>query len=110
MIDMEEALEIRALELTPLEQLADNCPRCFGPILEPLDPHEAHYHVCLDGNLQHRRHEAASIETGTVVNNYPNIFVPQTSVNEWANRVKCGGNHAEDVRSLQMEQNSFVEF
>lgn len=97
LIEIEKELEVRALALTPLQMLSDNCPRCFGPLLRSTKPSEPDYIVCVDGNLQHRRHEAASVEDHAKDLALPSMFVPQELVNLWANRTNHSGSQAEDV-------------
>ncbi|KAH9818794.1 hypothetical protein DFH28DRAFT_887751 [Melampsora americana] len=55
-----EVLEVRGLQLTPLEQLAANCPRCFGPPGASSIQKGPQYVVCVDGNFQQRRQESAT--------------------------------------------------
>lgn len=55
--------EIAILQLLTLDQLASNCPRCFGPpVDDTADVDEPHIILCIDGNFQHKRHQAASSE------------------------------------------------
>ncbi|KAH9823106.1 hypothetical protein DFH28DRAFT_823459, partial [Melampsora americana] len=54
MLQKEKDLALCALSLTPLDQLAMNCPRCFGPLQPNEDPDECDYRFCADGNFQHR--------------------------------------------------------
>ncbi|KAH9818426.1 hypothetical protein DFH28DRAFT_888280, partial [Melampsora americana] len=85
MLRMEDELSIRALELNRLEQLAKNCPRCFGPLHEyeneELD--EPHYMVCVDGNFQHRRHKAASSEYEEKKVALPSLFIDPEKIAKW---------------------------
>ncbi|EGG07021.1 uncharacterized protein MELLADRAFT_85893 [Melampsora larici-populina 98AG31] len=60
MIRLEEEMVTKALHLTPIDQLASNCPPCFGPVVPGKRAEEPNYIICLDGNFQHRRHMAAS--------------------------------------------------
>ncbi|KAH9824279.1 hypothetical protein DFH28DRAFT_880053 [Melampsora americana] len=54
-LKMIEELEARALNLTPLERLASNCPRCFGPAGAHGIQKGPQYVVCVDGNFQQRQ-------------------------------------------------------
>ncbi|KAH9822578.1 hypothetical protein DFH28DRAFT_1078758 [Melampsora americana] len=57
---MVEQLENRSLNLTPLQQLSSNCPRCFGPAGSSGINKGPQYIVCVDRNFQQRRHEKAT--------------------------------------------------
>lgn len=81
---MESKLEIIALRLTALEQLASNCPRCFGPMSNYDRNEESDYIVCIDGNFQHRRHEAASTEDPPDPRDIPSTFLSDYWVSKWA--------------------------
>lgn len=70
---MNELKNIEVLRLSPLDVLRCTCPACFGPGVSPLPNGEPDHIVCLDGNFQHRRHEAASVETGPIT--HPPTFV-----------------------------------
>lgn len=79
--------EFSALQMDSAAQLATNCPRCFGPSVslgQDASFEEPDVIVCLDGNFQHRRHQAASVPiTGrTLVN--PELFIRQSSVEAMA--------------------------
>ncbi|KAH9810997.1 hypothetical protein DFH28DRAFT_1085190 [Melampsora americana] len=50
----------KSLKLTSLQQLAANCPCCFGPWVEGKREAKPDFIVCMDGNFQHCRHKAAS--------------------------------------------------
>lgn len=103
MLDMEAKLEIKALRLTALEQLTNNCPRCFGP-MTPFDRNnEADYIVCIDGNFQHRRHEAASTEDPPDPSEIPTIFLPERWVSEWAQRAGRHQGRSDAVSSLSSQ-------
>lgn len=80
----EEAAE-KSLQLTVKDKLAGICPQCFGPGVGPLPPGEADHVVCLDGNFQHRRHLAASIERGPVIS--PQIFIGPEALEEVRGRL-----------------------
>ncbi|EGF97999.1 uncharacterized protein MELLADRAFT_84103 [Melampsora larici-populina 98AG31] len=60
MLRLEAELKKKALKLTSLQQLAANCPCCFGPRVEGKREAKPDFIVCMDGNFQHRRHKAAS--------------------------------------------------
>ncbi|KAH9809789.1 hypothetical protein DFH28DRAFT_904049 [Melampsora americana] len=47
-----EELETRSLSLSPMEKLAANCPRCFGPAGTFGIQKGPQYIVCVDGNFQ----------------------------------------------------------
>ncbi|KAH9809608.1 hypothetical protein DFH28DRAFT_904507 [Melampsora americana] len=80
-------LTIFALDLTALDQLAMNCPRCFGPLQANEHEDESDYHVCTDGNFQHRRHLAASCEYEEKGMETPPLFLDDKKVEEWKLRV-----------------------
>lgn len=68
-------LEMQKLGLTELDKLASNCPRCFGPPVGSTRPDEPDIIACLDGNFQHKRHEAASVPITDYHPPNPEIFV-----------------------------------
>jgi hypothetical protein len=68
----EEATE-KSLQLSVKDKLGAICPRCFGPGVGPLPPGEPNHIVCLEGNFQHQRHLAASIERGEIIS--PSLFL-----------------------------------
>ncbi|KAH9809639.1 hypothetical protein DFH28DRAFT_1133000 [Melampsora americana] len=80
-------LTICALELTTLDQLAMNCPRCFGPLQANEPEDESDYHVCTNGNFQHHRHLAASCEYEENEMETPPLFLDDKKVEEWKLRV-----------------------
>ncbi|KAH9822318.1 hypothetical protein DFH28DRAFT_856777, partial [Melampsora americana] len=87
MLNLEEQLKDKALKLTRREQLASNCPRCFGPTVKGKRESEPNAIVCFDGNFQHRRHTAASAgwrETQKI----PSLFLPQEDIDRWKDLVK----------------------
>lgn len=88
MIRLEEELATRALRLSPLDELASNCPPCFGPKVPGKRETEPDVIVCLDGNFQHRRHQAASAawrgESGVV----PSLFISPRLVKIWEQRMR----------------------
>ncbi|KAH9813458.1 hypothetical protein DFH28DRAFT_896569 [Melampsora americana] len=87
MLRLEDKLSIKSLKMTPLEQLAKNCPRCFGPLqdyaIDNNDQDEAHYVVCVDGNFQHRRHKAASQEYKENEIMIPSLFIDPKKIVDW---------------------------
>ncbi|EGF97133.1 uncharacterized protein MELLADRAFT_87766 [Melampsora larici-populina 98AG31] len=94
MLSMTEKVMDAALNLTPLDKVASNCPRCFGPplLLEAaqLEPDVV---VCMDGNFQHRRHIAAGTKAARKTTQMPPLFLPDDQVNQMCARL---AGHAED--------------
>lgn len=78
MLIMTDEAASKALWLTDVEELALKCPQCFGPGVEPLPEGEPCHCVCIDGNFQHRRHLAASLELGGIIT--PAMFIPPEEV------------------------------
>lgn len=64
-----------------------NCPRCFGPLQANEHEDECDYHLCTDGNFQHRRHLAASREYDEIPMETPPLFLDDKKVEEWKVRV-----------------------
>ncbi|KAH9814006.1 hypothetical protein DFH28DRAFT_850244, partial [Melampsora americana] len=64
MLRLEDELSIKAFQLAALEQLAKNCPRCFGPLQkdEQEELNGPHYIVCVDRNCQHHQYKASRQE------------------------------------------------
>lgn len=91
MLRMRDELEIKALELSKMEQLASNCPRCFGPVAprEDIKPdtdertEKPNIIACFDGNFQQRQHLAASKEYSEIEIRYPSLFLDPKFVNQW---------------------------
>lgn len=92
MISHEKQLRIDALKLTPMEQLADNCPRCFGPPVTGKLDGEPDFVVSLDGNFQHQRHLASSTERPNSSVQHPPIFIVPEELAVWKA-------HLEDLRA-----------
>lgn len=92
LVRYEKGLRIDALRLTPVEQLADNCPRCFGPYVQGKNPEEPDCVVCLDGNFQHQRHAASSVEPSSSALQYPPHFMEPEELGVWKD-------HLESLRS-----------
>lgn len=90
-IRFEKKLRIEALRLSPIEQLADVCPRCFGPTVSGKSLDEPDCIISLDGNFQHQRHEASSAEDPATLR-YPPIFIEPEELTVWKT-------HLEDLRS-----------
>ncbi|KAH9809097.1 hypothetical protein DFH28DRAFT_1086914 [Melampsora americana] len=83
MLSLQEQMTTQALRLSPEDILASTCPPCFGPEVPGKRPSEPNAVVCLDGNFQHRRHQAASAmwrgESGVV----PTLFLSPEEVKHW---------------------------
>lgn len=80
---LETELSDRALRLTDLKKLAENCPRCFGghyPNDHSTDPDVV---VCIDGNFQHRIHLKASVEPPNLARPTPSLFLLPSRVEGW---------------------------
>ncbi|EGG00817.1 uncharacterized protein MELLADRAFT_92992 [Melampsora larici-populina 98AG31] len=94
---LQDELIERALQLNSLDNLAGNCPRCFGPLpaSDRLVGCEADYHVCLDANFQQRRHESASDEYEELGAILTDLFLPQKRVDEWADKLDRSPHPAE---------------
>ncbi|KAH9822566.1 hypothetical protein DFH28DRAFT_1181288 [Melampsora americana] len=78
MVVMSEDASSRSLNLTIKDELAGICPQCFGPGVSKLPLGEPDHIICMDGNFQHRRHLAASIENGGIIS--PSLFLPPEDV------------------------------
>ncbi|EFP94121.2 uncharacterized protein PGTG_20181, partial [Puccinia graminis f. sp. tritici CRL 75-36-700-3] len=59
--------------------MADICPPCYGPQVPGTRADEPNYIVCMDGNFQHRRHEAASVEVPGMLKT-PSLFIKPDQV------------------------------
>ncbi|EFP93136.2 uncharacterized protein PGTG_19152 [Puccinia graminis f. sp. tritici CRL 75-36-700-3] len=81
MLKREKELVARVMNLEPLDQLADICPKCYGPQVVGKREDEPDYILCMDGNFQHRRHLKASVEhSNNIVT--PSLFVQPCEVSE----------------------------
>lgn len=96
MIRLEEELRSAMLQLTPVEQLAENCPPCFGPSVPGKSEHEPDVIICLDGNFQHQRNLSASKESSSIAINYPPLFLHPTQLEIWKQKIEyLHGNRAQ---------------
>ncbi|KAH9808126.1 hypothetical protein DFH28DRAFT_910754 [Melampsora americana] len=86
MLNLKEQVKVKALRLTRREQLASNCPCCFGPTVKGKRSSEPNAIVCFDGNFQHRRHIAASA-VWREAPKVPSLFLPQEDVDRWKDLV-----------------------
>ncbi|EGG02341.1 uncharacterized protein MELLADRAFT_91437 [Melampsora larici-populina 98AG31] len=87
MIRLEDRLATRALQLSPIEELASNFPSCFGPTVPGARDDEPNHYICLDANFQQRRHLSASAswrgETGVL----PSLFISPAEVSVWKEKM-----------------------
>lgn len=83
MLRLQEKLITQALRLSPEDILATICPACFGPEVLGKRPSEPNAVVCLDGNFQHRRHQAASALWRGECGLMPTLFLKAEEVSEW---------------------------
>lgn len=92
-------LENQKLQLSELDILAENCPKCFGPPAGVTRPEESDVTVCLDGNYQHRRHAAASVIIPGSHPPRPEIFLQASAVNKMARKwaMSTNGDHGEEL-------------
>ncbi|OAV98720.1 hypothetical protein PTTG_25626 [Puccinia triticina 1-1 BBBD Race 1] len=69
------------LQLTPTEQWASKCPRCFGPRENEVKAHqdEPTIIVALDGNFQ-QRHYAYASKDDPLETQYPKSFIPPSKI------------------------------
>ena len=100
-----ENLQSDALELTPLEDLATNCPRCFGPRLpcykenglDISNLNEPEFVVAFAGNFQHGRHQPASHELEEINVSYPSTFMEPKEIDKWKPQEEGNGTNDEPV-------------
>lgn len=67
-----------------LEQLAANCPRCFGPTTGTTVPGEPDIILALDGNFSHKRMAAASAPISGLKTETPELFMEPDRVQKMA--------------------------
>jgi hypothetical protein len=79
MLRREELLPESLLSINPIDKMADICPPCYGPQAPGTRADEPDYIVCMDGNFQHRRHEAASVEVPRMLKT-PSLFIKPDKV------------------------------
>ncbi|KAH9823851.1 hypothetical protein DFH28DRAFT_921373 [Melampsora americana] len=79
--------EMDKLQLDALGRLAANCPRCFGPPVGVTQAEEPDIIVCQDGNFQHKRHAAASVEIPGYHPEVSELFAPPAEVEDMANEL-----------------------
>lgn len=90
-LKMIEDLEARSLSLTPMQKLACNCPRCFGPSGSCGIKKGPQFIVCVDGNFQQRRHEKASQEFDKIGILNPSLFMKPEDVSRWEPQTSATG-------------------
>ncbi|EGG12580.1 uncharacterized protein MELLADRAFT_86739 [Melampsora larici-populina 98AG31] len=83
MLRLEDETASKALLLSPMDNLATNCPPCFGPKVPGKRANEPDFIVCLDGNFQHRRHEGASASWRGESGVLPLLFISPELINTW---------------------------
>ncbi|KAA1129025.1 hypothetical protein PGTUg99_024303 [Puccinia graminis f. sp. tritici] len=79
MLRREELLSESLLSMNPIDKMADICPPCYGPQVPGTRADEPNYIVCMDGNFQHRRHEAASVKVPGMLKT-PSLFIKPDEV------------------------------
>lgn len=67
-----------------LDQLAANCPRCFGPPTGSTTAGEPDIILALDGNFSHKRMTAASVPITGVNPKTPELFMDPARVQKMA--------------------------
>ncbi|EGG03615.1 uncharacterized protein MELLADRAFT_90015 [Melampsora larici-populina 98AG31] len=80
-------LENQKLALSDLGILANNCPKCFGPPVGVTRAEEPDLVICIDGNFQHRRHAAASVEIPGAQPPRPSMFLDPAAVDDMACKI-----------------------
>ncbi|KAA1109014.1 hypothetical protein PGT21_031059 [Puccinia graminis f. sp. tritici] len=81
MLKREKELVAQVMKLEPLGELADICPKCYGPQVDGKREGEPDYILCMDGNFQHQRHLKASVEHSENIET-PSLFVQPCEVSE----------------------------
>lgn len=66
------------------DQLASNCPRCFGPPSGITTVGEPDIVVCLDGNFSHKRMATASVPIPGHNPEAPELFLDPTRIQKMA--------------------------
>lgn len=90
-------IEDERLQLSELEKLAVNCPKCFGPHVGEIRPKEPEVIICLDGNFQHKRHAAASVPIPGFEPPRPEIFLDPKLVERKARHMAGTPDDADEV-------------
>lgn len=101
MLRLERELEVKVLALTQREQLADNCPRCFGPSVHGKRAGEPDFIACLDANFQQRRHLSASREYDRRVQITPSLFMRPSTVKQWQDTYASHASSVSDDRVVR---------
>ncbi|KAH9812739.1 hypothetical protein DFH28DRAFT_1129505 [Melampsora americana] len=108
-ITMVREQEIQLMQLSPLDCLAANCPRCFGPPVTGTQENEPHVIVCLDGNFQHRRHLAASVSIPGYVPKTPELFLPMEQWKKMASKIRDDDNQPGEDEELDSPKHTCSE-
>lgn len=83
--------EFELLNFTSQDELAANCPKCFGPPVPcKTYPDEPSIILCLDGNFQQSRHMAASNPIPGYNPPTPEIFLDPAVVEDMGDRMRGG--------------------
>lgn len=80
--------EFQSLNMGPAEQLAANCPPCFGPPVGVPTAGVPDMVVCIDANFQQRRHMAASTPNNHLQLASPELFLEPAKVQLMADHIR----------------------
>jgi len=101
MMTREELVSGDLMQMSPLDQIADICPKCFGPTIDEKNANEPDYILCMDGNFQHRRHIAASNELFESQGNLQ-LFISPSEVENMKSMVNEEGSEGVDASLVRM--------
>lgn len=85
LIRIQGELAIKALKLSSIQQLSQNCSWCFGLKVKGKPKAQPDIIVCMDGNFQHQHHKLASAKW---CENplQPSLFMHKDEVDQWDNK------------------------
>ncbi|EGG13009.1 uncharacterized protein MELLADRAFT_87078 [Melampsora larici-populina 98AG31] len=99
-----------ALNLSPSQLLADQCPRCFGSARGELktSPDELDFILAMDGNFQHRHHLKASTDQPTE-EDYPSLFIPPSKISIHERKVEDTASQAKGLKTACSESHTAAD-
>lgn len=91
MVNRQRDQEFEVLKMEVSDQLAANCPRCFGPPTGETQPGEPDIILALDGNFSHKRMTVASVPISGYTPKLPELFLDSERVERMAEVVGGAG-------------------
>lgn len=100
MITRQRETEFQVLRMELSDQLAANCPRCFGPSTGETTAGEPDIILALDGNFSHKRMTAASVPISGLIPKIPELFMDPSRVQKMAETLGAAATRPNDRGGL----------